>query len=447
MLCAVHAYATLFPIHMEVTTMIEEIKEVAIIVGLHINDRSDADFQYAMEELKALAEACQIEVVDQLTQKAARVNPSHYIGTGKIEELKALAEAHEVETIIFNDELSPSQIRNLEASLERKVIDRTILILDIFAERAQTKEAQLQVEVARLQYMLPRLVGLRASLSRQGGGSGLHNRGTGETKLELDRRRIEERIVVLQHELERLVATRKVQRMQRKKKEIPVVCLVGYTNTGKSSLMNALLRHTNSNAEKEVFVRDMLFATLETSVRQIELPDRKTFLLTDTVGFVSQLPHHLIKAFRSTLEEVTEADLLIHVVDYAHEDYQKLIDVTNKTLQDIGTEGIDMVYAYNKCDLTDQPYPDVHADRVFMSVREDAGIDELLNTIRQHIFNNYIKCSVLIPYEQGRLVSYFNEHAQIFETEYEEAGTRLRMECSQADFDRHKEHFVEVTVL
>jgi len=429
--------------------MIEEIKEVAIIVGLHINQRPEADFQYAMEELKALAEACHIEVIDQLTQKAVRVNPSHYLGTGKIEELRELADAHEADTIIFNDELSPSQIRNLEAGLERKVIDRTILILDIFAERAQTREAQLQVEVARLQYMLPRLVGLRASLSRQGGGggAGLRNKGAGETKLELDRRRIEERIVVLQHDLEKLVATRKVQRMQRKKKEIPVVCLVGYTNTGKSSLMNALLRHTHSNEEKEVFVRNMLFATLETSVRQIDLPDNKTFLLTDTVGFVSQLPHHLVKAFRSTLEEVAEADLLIHVVDYAHEDYQKLIDVTNNTLQDIGSEGIDMIYAYNKCDLTEQPYPDVHGDRIFMSVRENAGIDELINTIRQHVFSDYLKCSVLIPYDQGRLVSYFNENAQIFETAYEEAGTRLEMECSQADFDRYSDQFTEITLL
>jgi len=419
--------------------------EQAIIVGLHVSDRPQADFDYSMDELAALADACHITVVDRLSQKAQRVNPSHYIGTGKIDELRALAEAHQVETIIFNDELSPSQIRNLEGELERKVIDRTILILDIFAERAQTREAQLQVEVARLQYMLPRLVGLRASLSRQGGagGAGLRNRGAGETKLELDRRRIEERITILQHELGRLVATRQTQRMKRKKNEVPVVCLVGYTNTGKSSLMNALLRHTDPETTKEVFVKDMLFATLETSVRQIELPDNKSFLLTDTVGFVSQLPHHLIKAFRSTLEEVTEADLLVHVVDYSNEDYDKLIEVTNQTLEDIGTTGIEMIYAYNKCDLTETPYPVVNGNSIYMSVREGAGLDELIGFIRKQVFAHYVKCRVLIPYDQGSVVSYFNEHAQIFATEYEESGTRLEMECSQIDFDRYKEHFIE----
>jgi len=425
--------------------MMEQPLERAIIVGLHLSQRLEADFNYSMQELAALADACHITVVDQLTQKAQRVTSSHYLGTGKVEELRLLAEAHEAETIIFNDELSPSQIRNLEAELDRKVIDRTILILDIFAERAQTREAQLQVEVARLQYMLPRLVGLRASLGRQGGGggAGLRNKGTGETKLELDRRRIEERISMLQQELEKLVATRQTQRMKRKKNEVPVVCLVGYTNTGKSSLMNALLKHTDPETSKEVFVKDMLFATLETSVRQIELSDNKSFLLTDTVGFVSQLPHHLVKAFRSTLEEVAEADLLIHVVDYAHEDYQKLIDVTNATLEDLGTKGIEMIYAYNKCDLTNHSYPEVQGKNIYMSVRETQGIDELIGSIRQQLFSNYVKCSVLIPYDQGRIVSYFNEHAQIFSTEYDEQGTRLEMECSSADYDRYKEFYIE----
>src|SRR5690606_37930453 len=234
--------------------------------------RSQEDFDYGMDELRALAEACHIEVIGKVTQKAQRVTSSHYIGTGKINELKAIADELQATTIVFNDELSPSQIRNLEQDLELKVIDRTILILDIFAERAQTKEAQLQVEVARLQYMLPRLIGLRASLSRQGGGGsmGVHNKGTGETKLELDRRRIEERISMLQDELDRLVATRQIQRAKRKKNAVPVVCLVGYTNTGKSSMMNALLNYTNADSDKNVFVKDMLFATLETSVRHIE---------------------------------------------------------------------------------------------------------------------------------------------------------------------------------
>ncbi|WP_214626295.1 GTPase HflX [Paenibacillus agaridevorans] len=419
-----------------------ETKQKAIIVGVQL--KNGADFEYAMTELRNLADACYIEVVDELSQKADRINPTHYIGTGKIQELRALMEARECELVVFNDELSPSQIRNLEAELACTVIDRTILILDIFAERAKTREAQLQVEVARLQYSLPRLVGLRASLGRQGGGSGLKNRGAGETKLELDRRRIEERITALQAELEKLVATRQNQRKKRKKNEMPVVCLVGYTNTGKSSLMNALLEAYDPDTTKQVFAKDMLFATLETSVRSIELPDNKSFLLTDTVGFVSQLPHHLIKAFRSTLEEVTEADLLVHVVDYAHEDYEQLVTVTNETLGELGADGIPTVYAYNKCDLTEHPYPMRSGNSVYMSVKEGQGIQELIEVVRSHIFANYVKKDILIPFNQGKLVSYFNEHAHVMSTSYEAEGTRMLIECSTADYERFKNDFVEV---
>lgn len=420
----------------------EQTKQTAIIVGVELQNQTD--FPYSMQELRNLADACSIEVIDELSQKAPRVNPTHYIGTGKLEELRALAEGRDADMIIFNDELSPSQIRNLEASLERTVIDRTILILDIFAERAKTREAQLQVEVARLQYTLPRLVGLRASLGRQGGGggTGLKNRGAGETKLELDRRRIEERITALQAELEKLVARRQVQRKQRQKNEMPVVCLVGYTNTGKSSMMNALLEKFNPQTDKQVFVKNMLFATLETSVRSIDMPNNKSFLLTDTVGFVSQLPHHLVKAFRSTLEEVTEADLLVHVVDYSHEDYEKLISVTNDTLKELGALDIPTIFAFNKCDLTDHPYPQTEGDRVYLSVRENKGLDELIELIRGHIFKDYIECEILIPFEHGRLVSYFNEHAHVQETSYEPEGTRLKLECKTADFEKYRNDFV-----
>lgn len=420
----------------------EQSVQKAIITGVQL--QKDTDFAYSMMELRNLAAARYIEVVDELSQKAERVNSSHYIGTGKLQELRALLEAHETELVIFNDELSPSQIRNLEAELECVVMDRTMLILDIFAERAKTREAQLQVEVARLQYSLPRLVGLRASLGRQGGGSGLKNRGAGETKLELDRRRIEERITALQTELEKLVATRQQQRRKRKKNEIPVVCLVGYTNTGKSSLMNALLETYDPDTTKQVFAENMLFATLETSVRSIDLPDNKSFLLTDTVGFVSQLPHHLVKAFRSTLEEVTEADLLLHVVDYAHEDYEQNIAVTNETLQSLGADGIKTVYVYNKCDLTDHPYPQVSDTSVYMSAKERKGIAELIDVVRNHVFDDYVQREILIPYDQGRLVSYFNEHANVLSTEYEEGGTRMKLECSLANYERHREHFTEL---
>lgn len=420
----------------------EQPKQKAIIVGVQLQNQTD--FEYSMEELRNLASACYIEVVDELSQKAARINPSHYIGTGKIQELLALLEAHDAHVVIFNDELSHSQIRNLEAALERTVIDRTILILDIFAERAKTREAQLQVEVARLQYMLPRLVGLRASLGRQGGGAGLKNRGAGETKLELDRRRIEERITALQAELEKLVARRQIQRKQRQKNEVPVVCLVGYTNTGKSSLMNALLEKYNPETTKQVFAKDMLFATLETSVRSIDLPDNKSFLLTDTVGFVSQLPHHLVKAFRSTLEEVTEADLLVHVVDYAHDDYEQLVAVTNETLKELGAYNLPTIYAYNKCDLTEHPYPEVRDNNVYLSAKKNIGLNELIQLIRDHIFDDYMECELLIPFNQGRLVAYFNEHAHVHATDYEAEGTRMKMECRVSDFERYRN---EVTVL
>jgi GTP-binding protein HflX len=420
----------------------EQTEQKAIIVGVQLQNQTD--FDYSMEELRNLASACYIEVVDELTQKATRVNPSHYIGTGKIQELRALLEAHDVHVVIFNTELSPSQIRNLESSLEVTVIDRTILILDIFAERAQTREAQLQVEVARLQYMLPRLVGLRASLGRQGGGAGLKNRGAGETKLELDRRRIEERITALQSELEKLVARRQIQRKQRQKNEVPVVCLVGYTNTGKSSLMNALMEKVDPHTNKQVFAKDMLFATLETSVRSINLPDHKSFLLTDTVGFVSQLPHHLVKAFRSTLEEVAEADLLVHVVDYSHEDYEKLISVTNDTLKELGAYDIPTIYAYNKSDLTEHSFPQVEENIVYLSAKQRSGLNELIELIRGHIFRDYIECEILIPFSQGRLVAYFNEHANVQSTSYEEDGTRMKLECRTADFERYRNDFTVV---
>lgn len=420
----------------------EQQKEKAIIIG--VNPPNRTDFAYSMEELSNLAEACHIDVVGELSQKVTRVNPSHYIGTGKIQELSALISEKDASVVICNDELTPSQIRNLESSLACKVIDRTILILDIFGERAQTREAQLQVEVAQLHYMLPRLVGLRESLGRQGGGAGLKNRGSGETKLELDRRKIEDRIAALQLELEKLVGRRQTQRKQRRKNEVPVICLVGYTNAGKSSLMNAIIEQYNPRALKQVFTKDMLFATLETSVRSITLPDRKTFLLTDTVGFVSQLPHHLVKAFRSTLEEVAEADLLIQVVDASNPEYEKHIQVTNDTLKELGADHIPMIFAYNKSDLTEQVYPRLEDDLVYLSAKQNNGIEELTKLIRERIFQNYMACEILIPYEQGRLVAYFNEHAHIQSTIYEPDGTRLKLECRVSDFQQFRDEFLQL---
>jgi GTP-binding protein HflX len=346
-------------------------RQKAIIVGVHYDQKED--FSNSMEELAQLAEACDIEVVGEVTQKLDRVHSAHYIGKGKLQELTALLAEKDVQTVLFNDELSPSQVRNLEEATDCKIIDRTVLILDIFAQRAKTKEAMLQVEIAKLQYMLPRLAGLGESLGRQGGGSGLINRGSGETKLELDRRRIEDRISRLHKELDTLVVQRKNQRKMRKKKEMPSIALVGYTNAGKSTLMNVLIEKFHAATEKKVFEKNMLFATLETSVRNITLPNNKSFLLTDTVGFISKLPHQLVKAFRSTLEEVAEADLLIHVVDFSNPNYKEQINVTKQTLKELRAENIPTIYAFNKVDLVMEEVSMAGTDAVYLSAKKTNG--------------------------------------------------------------------------
>lgn len=422
---------------------IESIEERGILVG--VNLKNDEHFAYSMEELANLAEALDVEVVGSVTQNLERVTPSHYVGTGKIEEIRAFYEEADANIIIFNDELSPSQIRNLERDLECKVIDRTMLILDIFSRRAKTKEAQMQVELAQLQYMLPRLVGLHASLSRQGGGTGggFKNRGAGETKLELDRRKIEDQIAKLRRDLEHVKAQRETQRKQRRKNAVPVVSIVGYTNAGKSTIMNQLLAKVGQQEDKQVFEKDMLFATLDTSVRNIELEDHKSFLLTDTVGFVSKLPHHLVKAFRSTLEEAREADLLLHVVDVSNEEYRFMMDVTNTTLKEVGVEEIPTIYVYNKSDLAGVEYPLMSGDNLWIAAKEGAGLEELLTMIRAHIFGDYIACKMLIPYDEGAVVSYLNEHATIFNTAYEEQGTLLSLELKEADYQKYASYVVE----
>lgn len=421
---------------------VDVLIEKAILVG--VNLRNDAHFDYSMEELQNLAEALNVEVVGIVTQNLERVTPSHYVGTGKIEEIKNFYEEAQANLVIFNDELSPSQIRNLERDLATKVIDRTMLILDIFGRRAKTREAQMQVELAQLQYMLPRLVGLHASLSRQGGGTGggFKNRGAGETKLELDRRKIEDQIAKIKKDLEQVKDQRETQRKQRRKNALPVVSIVGYTNAGKSTIMNQLLAEIGQEEHKQVFEKDMLFATLETSVRQIELPDKKTFLLTDTVGFVSKLPHHLVKAFRSTLEEARDADLLLHVVDVSNSEHGFMMDVTNKTLKAVGVEGIPTIYVYNKADLAQVPYPVVSGDNIWVSAKQGVGLEELIQLVRQHIFSHYVTCEMLIPYDQGNIVSYLNEHASVSNTAYEEGGTLLSLEVKEADYAKYQQYVV-----
>jgi GTPase len=422
--------------------VVETIIEKGILVGVNL---SDANFEYSMEELANLAEALEVDVVGTVTQNLERINPSHYVGTGKIVEIKHFIDETEANLVIFNDELSPSQIRNLEHDLECKVIDRTMLILDIFDRRAKTREAQMQVELAQLQYMLPRLVGLHASLSRQGGGTGggFRNRGAGETKLELDRRKIEDQIAKLRKDLDVVKEQRETQRKKRRKNEIPVVSLVGYTNAGKSTIMNRMLSKLGQEDNKQVFEKDMLFATLDTSVRNIELPDKKSFLLTDTVGFVSKLPHHLVKAFRSTLEEAREADLLLHVVDVSNVEYRFMMDVTNKTLKDVGVEEIPTVYVYNKSDRAGVKYPLISGDNIWISAQEGAGLDELIQMIRQHIFSNYVTCEMLIPFDKGDVVSYLNTNALVKETDYEERGTKITVELKESEMKKYEQYVIK----
>lgn len=413
--------------------------EKAVIVGVH--EQKDLHFEYAMEELKNLAEAIDVEVVGEVSQNLERKNPSTYIGKGKIDEIRDIYEDAEANLLIFNDELSPSQLRNLERELECKIIDRTMLILDIFARRARNREAQMQVELAQLQYTLPRLVGLRASLSRQGGGTGggLQNKGAGETKLELDRRKIEDQIAKLRRELEHVSDQRETQRKQRVRSGIPVVSIVGYTNAGKSTLMNRLLQYTDVDESKEVSEKDMLFATLETAVRKIKLSDKKEFILTDTVGFVSKLPHHLVQAFRSTLEEAKNADLLLHVVDVSDEEHGHMMDVTNETLEDIGVKSIPTINIYNKSDLAEISYPRIKDQSIWMSAGENKGITELLTLIQQNLFRQYVTCKLMIPYDRGEIVAHLNENASIKDTEYEEEGTVMTVEMPQSECERLKE--------
>lgn len=422
-----------------------EQRQKAILLGANLNN--NADFNNSMEELCNLAKACDIETVGEMSQNLSRINPIHYFGRGKLEEVLESVKEREADLVIFNDELSPSQVRNLEEVLKCRVIDRTVLILDIFANRAKTKEAQLQVEIARLQYMLPRLAGASDALGRQGGGSGLRNKGTGEKKLELDHRKLEDRISALNKELEVLVAQRQNQRKRRKKNEVPVIALVGYTNAGKSTIMNTMLGMYHSDMEKQVFEKDMLFATLETSVRNISLPDHKSFLLTDTVGFISKLPHHLVKAFRSTLEEVAEADLLLHVVDYSNPNYKRQIEVTKETLKELGADNIPEIYAYNKIDLrlsednSEKDKPEAETDNIIMiSAKKKLGMEQLTDRIKEQVFKDYVELEMLIPYDKGNVVAYFNEHAAIKSTKYEADGIWITLECKKADYEKFKQY-------
>lgn len=418
-----------------------EEKERALLVGVNIND--DEYFFKEVNELRELAKACNMEPVELVVQNLSCINSAFYVGVGKLDEIKDKIKELDIDIVIFNNELTPSQLKNIEQKLDIAVLDKTALILEIFNIRAKTKEAKLQVEVARLKYMLPRLVGLHKALGRQGGGSGLSNKGSGEKKIELDRRIIEARISKLNKELEQISKTRETQSKQREKSSIPLVSMVGYTNAGKSTLLNDFVELSGEDEDKKVFEEDMLFATLETSVRKIKLKDNKEFLLSDTVGFIKSLPHELIKAFRSTLEEVKHADLLLHVIDFSDDDYEENIRVTENTLKIIGAQDIPVIYVYNKSELKKEKLPVVSDNSIYISAKNKIGIYELLELINKSIFKGYKSCCMLIPYDKGNILSFFNEMYNIKNTDYLEEGTKIEFDCSLKDYDKYKEYLIE----
>ena len=414
----------------------------ALIVGVNINaDRKNGSFQLAMDEMMSLVKACDMEPAGRIEQNMEYANTSTYIGAGKVKEVYDMVRALEVDIVVFDNGLSPIQLRNLQRELDCPVMDRTTLILEIFSRRARTREAKLQVEVARLQYMLPRLVGLHDALSRQGGASGaMSNKGAGEKKLELDRRRLEQRLTSMKRELENIAGERETQRKKRAESGIPRVALVGYTNAGKSTIMNSLLSAYADNEEKKVFEEDMLFATLDTTVRRIAPPDRNAFLLSDTVGFISNLPHSLVKAFRSTLEEVKEADLLLQVVDYSDENYMEHVKVTEDTLKELGAERIPMIYVFNKADLCGMgEFATIQgSDKLYMSAKSSNGIEALLTMITGKLSGGYRECELVIPYKRGDIVSYLNENAVVHEMDYRENGVYMKANMSLIDAGRYE---------
>ena len=388
----------------------EEKPQRAILVAA---DCGEWDAEVSINELEELAKSAGAQVVAKVIQQRAEYDRATIVGRGKLNEIKELAEAENVDILIFDHELTAANIRNLEEATGLGVIDRTMLILDIFAARAQSRAGRLQVELAQYKYRLPRLEGMGKNLSRLGGGIG--TRGPGESKLESDRRHIRRRIETLEHKLDELAANRELIRSRRKKDGIVTAAIVGYTNAGKSTLLNRL---TNAGVLSE----DKLFATLDPTARALELPDGRSIMLVDTVGFVRRLPHHLVEAFKSTREETVQADLLLNVCDISSGEADSQTEVTRELLESLGADKIPMLNVLNKCDLIEGPLPICTDDCVLISAKTGAGIEEMLKKIAKMLAPTQIRINMLIPYSEGGLLGEIRSSGRVFSEEFTPEG-------------------------
>ncbi|NLY78113.1 MAG: GTPase HflX [Tissierellia bacterium] len=422
-------------------------KERILIVGVEL-DKDVIDIDDSMDELESLVEAAGGTVVSRVVQRRHSIDSAFFIGRGKALEIKKYCDELDVDTVVFNDELSGAQLRNLEDTIERKIVDRTNLILDIFAIRASSREGKLQVKLAQLKYRLPRLVGFRKYLSRTGGGIG--TRGPGEQKLETDRRHILREIKNIERALKDVERTREVNRKRRITSSIPILALVGYTNVGKSTLLNKLVENYGDIEEKEegkqVFVCDQLFATLSTSLRRAKLPNGQPFLITDTVGFVSKLPVHLVEAFKGTLEEVKYADLLLHVVDASSKNLNMQIKTTIDILKDLEVLDKPIITVFNKMDKADFQsiiYDSKYVDKkVFISAQKEENLDQLINMIQESFPVKYREVKMLIPYSYQSDLSYILDRYNILQMEHKEDGVHLSLNIALEDYERYKKFIV-----
>jgi GTP-binding protein HflX len=396
---------------------IENTIEKAILVGLVFDEGEDE----SIEELKELAKTAGAEALGVVTQKRHSIDKTYYIGKGKLEELKQYIDNMKANLVIFNDDLSGSQLKNIEDVLDIKVIDRTTLILDIFAKRAKSKEGKLQVELAQLKYRLPRLIGIGDKLSRLGGGIG--TRGPGETKLETDRRHIRDRIKMIENKLNEIKKHRNLQRERRKKNKIPVIVIVGYTNAGKSTLINNL---TNSN----VYVEDKLFATLDPTARKLVLPSRREAVIIDTVGFVRKLPHDLVEAFKSTLEESKYADVLLHVIDAFSKDMMEKIKVVEKVLQDLDVIQKPTINVYNKADLLEY-VPNNKENNIYISAKNRWGFEDLLMAIDKAAYGDVEIIDFCIPYKNNTDYNFLKQNSKIIREEFTDEGINVKAEVQK----------------